>query len=761
MNTNRNNRQLPRVAEEKNIIDSAHRAASRGALLGGAGGTLAGYLAGGKKRKIAAAIGGLTGAVVGDKAGRQYGIRTGAKDVIAARKALNQQRQLAALTAEVRDLAVRAGERDAVRFETVDGATAKKPVRPGQHPTRIYPKAKGPYIAGNGIDDQGEYELTAERQRLAEIYGWGVVSALDDDQLTEANCERLHQQVLDRQARANGPHAGGDRSAEFERNYFAAKLGHATVARMGAAEMHALFVAHQRNGLVEFEDQNETTDFAILNRSRTPEGTFAPDDQVSSAAVRKAYSRDSVTAKAASSDPHTGRDATLAGAVVGAAGLAGRALLKGRKGRLKLPPGVAKIAGSGAPKSFAMTSAPGPGTYPIRRAKLKGKKQPGVPKVAGGKRVPKPARHNMALLIADDDPAFRLDPVKPTRLAPGMHQRVKPARNRKEVLARLKEITQLASRHDLGLGAAVAEGAIDALGIGEATTPKKRRLLRDANGNILNPQFLKDPGVTSTSSFSSALRRLHEFGIGSSITSGAGRFLPEIGAVAGGDLIGESLHDRIVAARQRKAKKARMQVRGGIEAQGPPGPTALAAILGTLNEFSDDSRDRARRRAGDLGAAGVGAAAGGYGAMASYRPGRPAHPGEDLQGKRVFVKRKSVIPSFHVGVGGENGVVHRSPGRGDFREVKRDTFRRNGTGGLRVEDVVNGKTPRANARAASAAAGTKAGPVRYRSEQLRARCRPHSGRPRCESPSPPWCCRSRRRCGPRRHDGRNPEPQEG
>jgi hypothetical protein len=704
MNSNRN-RQIPRVQEEKNVIDAAHRDAHTGALIGGAtaAGTASLLL---KKKRLLGIVGsGALGAVSGAAAGRRIGIDRGARDVHDARKALNQQRQLAALTAEVNDLVMRQTERDALRFETVDGATAAKPVRPGQLKIIRRPSVRGQMSEpGNGRSSEAEF-FSPARQAIADKWGYGIAESLEDDELDDEHAAALHDAIMGKVQKTDSPSAGVRRGEDFERGVLAQHMGARVVEAMSPAEVHAHYLGAVRKGLIELEDQGEATSFAILNRSRTPEGTFAPDDQVSSAAVRRAYSPDSATSRAASADPHTGRNAAIAGATAAAAGIGARALFKGRKGRLRLPPGVAKIAGSGAPKSFAMTSAPGPGTYPIRRAKLRGKKPPGVPKILGKK---KPT--NLGAFLIHDD-AFPLLPQPGQKLAPGMRQRVKPARTRKEVLARLKEITQLASRHDLGLGAAVAEGAIDALGLGEATTPKRKKLMVDANGNVINPKFLPTPATTSTSSFASALRRLHEFGIGSSITSGAGRFLPEVGAIAGGDLIGESLHDRIVAARQRKAKKARMQVRGGIEAQSPPGPTTMSAILGVVQEFDYgvERTARAKRNNTTVAAAGVGAVGGAL-AGAYHDQGRPVKVGDLRPGDSIY-RRQGIGGIFqHSGVVGEDGkVVHRSRGSSVARSVLPQSFVKGGKGPLRRESHSD-DLPRAQAaRNATRASGQRQG----------------------------------------------------
>ncbi len=349
--------------------------------------------------------------------------------------------------------------------------------------------------------------------------------------------------------------------------------------------------------------------------------------------------------------------------------------------------------------------------YPIRRRALRGKKPPTHVRPVS---VGKAKKHSLAFLIHDDD--FPLVPQPGQKLAPGMKRRVSPARTRKDVLARLKEITQLASRHDLGLGAAVAEGAIDALGLGEATTPKRKKLMVDANGNVINPKFLPTPATTSTNSFALAIRRLHEFGIASSITSGAGRFLPEVGAIAGGDLIGESVHDRLKAAQDKK-KRRLLRQRGGVEPLPGMGTaagtmTTMSAVDDTLNEFAHGKErvDRAKRTGTTIAAAGAGGALGAYAGL-RHEPGHVAQPGEIQPGSTIYRRREGFIPTRHYGtVDSQGRVAHRTAGSSKIRNVTTESFRKLGKGRTYVESPRRGdRTPSQIAAAASAAKGTSAG----------------------------------------------------
>jgi predicted flap endonuclease-1-like 5' DNA nuclease len=361
------------------------------------------------------------------------------------------------------------------------------------------------------------------------------------------------------------------------------------------------------------------------------------------------------------------------------------------------------------------------GTYKIRRANLRGKKPPGVPRVKiAGKNT------NLAFLI--NDPDFPLMPQQGQKLPPGVKRRVPLARSRKEVLARLKAITAL-SRRDFGAGglaASLLDGAIDATIYDDTTgqTPaqkraRQQRIQAQQQNASANTSETGDSGNDPTAqprTLDSALDRLAnmDFSAIGRIGSVAGKYLPEAGVIAGGDIVAENIHDRQTDAKTRRRRRL---LRPGGAIQSTPGmgtapgdQTTMSAVHDTLLEFDGDgARDRARKRAGELGAASVGGATGAYAGLATHRPGRPVQPGEDLRGKRVYVRRKSPLPSDHVGIGGEEGVVHRSGGRDSFREVKGGSFRKIGKGPLRTEDIRNGKSPEENARAASRAKGASAG----------------------------------------------------
>ena len=611
-------------------------------------------------------------------------------------------------------------------------------------------------MPGNGIDDQEAYEMSPLRQKLTQIYGYGIVSALGDDELSEENCRALRDQVLNRQAKAGGPRASSNTDPEFERHFLESKLGQRAVSEMPDSLVHCHFLSAQRRGLVEFEDQSETTDFALINRTRNDEGEFTPEGQVNSVAVQRAYARNPrerrtgistaigaggiaaglagavahlrgkrrraprLTAGSSPALPgaigadfaanndgsHPVRD-TLAGVGAGALGVAAALALRKRR-QLRLPTGVPKLP----PRtidvetetlsrrlpfltSFAMGH---PGKYPIKRRALRGKKPPTHVRPVS---VGKAKKHSLAFLIQDDD--FPLVPMKQPKLAPGMRQRVPVAKSRAEVLRRLRAMTQLS------IGSAVAEGAVDALGIGEATTPKRKKLMVDANGNVINPKFLPTPDTTSQSSFASAIARLHQFGFGPV----AGRLAAEGGVIAGADLTAEELHDAIQQARD---KKKRLRQRGGIQATpgmgtAPGVQTTMSAVHDTLLEFDHGNAriDRAKRNGTSVAAAGAGGVAGAIGGL-KYDQGSPVAHSDLKPGDRVYRRFGPGGLFQHSGVVDESGrVVHRTAGSSKLRSVKPDSFSKTGKAPTYREsnptDLPRGKA----ARNASKAAGTRAG----------------------------------------------------
>ena len=721
MNSNQKNFR-PTQHEISDVTAESRRDARRGTLAGGIGGYLAGALLKKKAAKIAGAVaGGVAGHMIGSRVGR----REGAKDVVKSRQALLQNMSARLDSLEERELA-RLG------FETVDGATAAKPVSgiPNRLPRR--PSVRGQRSEpGNGRSSEAEF-FSPTRQAIADKWGYGIAEALDDDELDDEHAAALHDAVMAEIQRTDSPAAGVKRGEDFERNVLATHLGAKAVDAMSPAEVHCHFLSAQRRGLIEFDGADETTDLAILTRERTDTGQFAPEGQTDSLAVQRAYARSprerrtgvSVATGAAGvaaglagayahlrgkkrraprltagSPPalpgaigadfaarddvsHPVRD-TLAGVGAGALGVAGLlALRKRRLARLasgvpKLPPRTIDVDSQTLSRRlpFLTQLAMGhPGSYVIRRRTLRGKKPPtGIhPRQLG-----KAKKHSLAFLIQDDD--FPLVPQQPQKLPPGVKRRVPLARTRKEVLARLKAMTQL-SRRDFGAGslaAGLADGAIDALAVGGATNPaKKKKLLIDANGNVINPQFLPDPGTTSTSSFASAIDRLHELGFGSAATSA---ILRDAGVIAGADLTAEELHDAITKAQKRKKQKALLK--GGIEAT--PGmngaPTTMSSVHSTLTEFdADGARDRARKRAGELGAAGVGGIAGAVGGL-KYDQGSPVAHSDLKPGDRVYRRFGPGGLFQHAGVVGEDGkITHRTRGSATYRAIKPDSFAKTG-----------------------------------------------------------------------------------
>jgi len=747
MNNPNRPRPYPRVQEEKTIIDSAHQTARRGSLIGALAGGVAGSLA--KKRKLGtAAAAALAGGVAGHYAGRAIGVHEGARDVLAARKALDRRSQLAALRADLVELRERS---DAWDFDR--SGNAMEPGLSGQHPVPIFPKSKRKDTQQCGIDDEGDYQLTPERQALAEIYGWGIVSALDDSELSEENCQALMEQVQASMSKANGPHSGGDRSANFERQFLASKLGDKAVSEMPDSLVHCHFLSAQRRGLVEFEDQSEATDFALVSRERNDAGQFVDQDQVSSAAVARAYDprgrrtgrnvgagiaagaglaaalahfrkvRGSKIARigngsaptlpgadfARGDDSHPVRD-TVAGVGAGALGVAGLLALRKRR-RLRLAPGVPRLMpgiGDVIDVESTTLAARHMRPSPFSRGPKRFVKRPR----RGGKLLPGGKKTNLAFLI--NDPDFPILPVKNPVYPKGVKVRVKPAKTRAEVIARLKAMTQL-SRRDFGAGAgalasSLVEGAVDAVGLGNATAPKKKKLMIDANGNVISPNWLPDPGTTSTSSFASAIARLQNFGIGSALTSGVAR---DVGVIAGADLTAEEIHDAIQQAQARKRKKARQQVQGGIETTPGMGgaPTTMSAIFETVREFDhgNERLARAKRNGTTAAAAGAGGIAGAIGGL-KYDQGTPTLHSDLKPGDRVYRRFGPGGLFQHTGIVGEDGrIVHRTAKSSQYRSVKPDSFAKTGKAPTYRESHPS-DLPRAKAaKNATKAAGTRAG----------------------------------------------------
>jgi hypothetical protein len=750
-NTSRN----PSFKPTQHEIDTVSKRARTDALKGGLAGGLAGALVGRKyKAKL---IGAGLGATAGDMIGRRVGRREGARDVVQSRQALLRNNQLAELREQVNELAARAEERDH------NGNNF-----PGSFPQPTMPMRKSVRgmrsVTGNGVSAEAEFFKL--REDLTARYGWGVTSALEDSELTEENCQALHDAIVGKISKTNSPAAGLKSGEDFERAALKVHLGAKAVEAMGPAELHCHFLSAQRRGLVEFEDQDETTNFALINRERSADGTFEPNSATDPGAVRRAYSptqrktgieatgtgiaagaglasaiahlrgkkgkRPRLTGGSvpqlgfalADDDQrgHGARNAAIAG-TAGALGLAG--ILALRKRRLRLPAGVPKLPPRTTPPQFdvetqvmsrrlpVLTSfVKGPGTYRIARATLRGKKQPGVPKLKiAGKKKPT----NLAFLIHDD--AFPLVPQPGQRLAPGMKRRVPFAKSRAEVLKRLKAITALSSQ-EFGAGAAVAEVLTDAASLGglAGITPAQRRArqarLAQQQQNAASDSAMSGDATAQPRTLDSALDRLANmnFGIGDAVTRGAARFAPEVAAIGAGDVIGESVHDRLKAA-QDKRKRRLMRQRGGVEqntAISGNGPTALSSVHNTLVEF-DRGRERMKRDATTAGAAGTGAVAGAIGGL-KHDSGVPIRASDLQPGMRV-TKRFGPGGLFqHVGIVDESGrVVHRTAGSSKLRSVAPSTFQKTGKGPLRHEVHADDLPPRQAAANASRASGTRAG----------------------------------------------------
>jgi len=769
MSNQNRNRPYPRVQEEANIIKAAHQGAHTGALVGGAtaAGTASLFLK--KKRLLGIAGSGALGAVTGAAAGRRIGIDRGAKDVRDARKALNQQRQLEQITRTLDFMEARA---EHLGFESIDGATAAKPVSAIQRRPVARPSVRGMRSEpGNGVSAEA---LFAEaRQDIASRWGWGIASSLADDELTDEHAEALHNVIMGKIQKADAPAAGLRSGEDFERALLAQHMGARVVEAMGPAEVHAHYLGAVRKGLVELDNHDETTDFTLINRTRNGEGEFAPEGQVTSQSIQRAYAsnpRERTTGKTASTVGAVGAAAGLAGAIahlrgrkgkrprltggsvpqlgfaakddgshpvrdtlagVGAGALGAAALLALRKRRqLRLPTGVPKLP----PKtidvetetmsrripfltSFVMGH---PGAYPIKRRALRGKKPPtGIHPRQLGKKKPT----NLAFLIHDPD--FPILPMKQPKLPPGMHQRVKPARTRKEVLERLKAITALSSR-EFGTGnlvGSLAGDAIDAVVGGSLAgeTPAQRRQrqarLAQQQQNVSDDSDIANDSTAQPRTLDSALDRLAnmDFAIGDAITRGAARLSPEIAAIGIGDVLGETAHDKIKAAQDKKKRRLTRQ-RGGVEplpgmGTSPGVQTSMSAVHDTLLEFDhgNERTARAKRNGTTVAAAGAGGIAGAVGGL-KYDQGSPVAHSDLKPGDRVYRRFGPGGLFQHAGIVGQDGkITHRTSGSATYRAIKPDSFAKTGKAPTYRENNPADVSRAKAAKNASKAAGTRAG----------------------------------------------------
>jgi hypothetical protein len=249
------------------------------------------------------------------------------------------------------------------------------------------------------------------------------------------------------------------------------------------------------------------------------------------------------------------------------------------------------------------------------------------------------------------------------------------------------------------LAGSLAEGIVDAVGLGGATNPaKKKKILVDKFGNPINPPTpLPDPGTTSSSSFA--------FGpLASSI-------LRDGGIIAGADLTAEELHDAITKARAKKKQK--QNIRGGIEAT--PGmagaPQTMSAIFETIQEFEHGKErvDRAKRNGTAIGAAGIGGTAGAIGGL-KYDQGSPVSHSDLKPGDRVYRRFGPGGLFQHTGIVGEDGrIVHRTAGSPQYRAIKPDSFAKTGKAPTYRENNPADVSRAKAAKNASKAAGTRAG----------------------------------------------------
>ncbi len=141
---------------------------------------------------------------------------------------------------------------------------------------------------GNGRSSEAEF-FSPARQAIADKWGYGIAEALEDDQLDDEHAKVLYNAVMARMEQVNSPAAGVRHGEDFERSVMATHLGSKAVDAMSPAEVHCHFLSAQRRGLIELDGAEAATDFAILDRERTAQGTFAPEGQVTDQAVARAY----------------------------------------------------------------------------------------------------------------------------------------------------------------------------------------------------------------------------------------------------------------------------------------------------------------------------------------------------------------------------------------------------------------------------------------------------------------------------------------
>jgi hypothetical protein len=665
----------PTTREIDDVTNDARRGARRGAIAGGLTGGVGAslYLPKSTKAKL---IGAGLGAIGGNIAGRKIGRKKGAEDVVKSRGAL--LRQMARRLSEKMTQLESRYRKDDVSVDRngnqmVGGLS-------GQDRNPYWPRPRGIGQCGDGVDAEQQAKFTAERQRLIEIFGHGIVDALDDTELSEEACAALRAALM---ARADSANGYGKSDVTFARKFFAAEKGRAVVDAMRDAEVMAHYLSAKRNGLIQLDQHDDAIDFGIDFRPRNQDGQFEGGSGPSAGAIQRAYNPNPC-------DRATGKNVGI-GAGAAAAGL-GAAVLAAKKFR-KLP---ARLTTSG--KVVDATASP---VKSFARRNMTASPFPGGPKKLI--RRMRRNRRNFALLI--NDPDFPLLPIQQPKLPNGTYQRVPVAKTKAEVLARLRKLTEWSRRYDLGAGSLAAgliDGAIDAAGLGGATKSKKpKKLVLDADGNPYNPNFLPDPGTTTTSSFSAIGR----------IGSVSAKYAPDALTIGAADLTAEELHDAIQTAKKKKKQKA--LVNGGIEQEsGVPGngPTALS-LRATLTEFdSDGARDRARKRAGELGAAGVGGVAGAYAGL-RHDQGRPVRPKDIRPGDVVYRRFGPASVLQHHGVVGEDGkVTHRSAGSSQYRAIKPESFRKIGKGATyREARSSDHLPPKKAARNASKAAGTVAG----------------------------------------------------
>lgn len=661
----------PRQSEENSVIASANRGSDRGAVVGALAGAGLGAKLLRKYRAVGAITGGLSGAAAGSVAGRKIGAASGARHIKEARRSLTENMQV--LNAKLTEL--ESFVSPPLFIDRNGNTNESRPSNVGQnHRIPIY-RLKGNSVGSPGLgrSAEGEAYFSPLREALAAKYGRGIVDALTDGELSEERCKALRDRILSQQRIAGSGCAGEPAfSSAQKRCWLAAKIGEKQTSLMSDAEINCNFLASKRRGLVELNYAPERiNNFDFRSRNSTGEYSNQPD----SAAVQRAYSP---------TQRKTGLG--LAGLAAGAAGVGAGLLLRGKKS-LRLNPRTIDVP----TQSF------------------------GAMLVSGS--APKPIGTEQDKMMPSPEMLKRM----------GLPENLTPLQWRKLQIQKLRNSTsewhaiQERINEFQSVSAALAEDGIEAL-----IKPKKKKQTDqygnpiDEDGNVI-PRKLVDPG-TRQAGVNSVASQTGNTPSGmvattfSSIATAARKALPylkkggvvgsEVGVIAGGDLLGQNIHDA-----QEKKKKKKLQgveqLPGNRNAAGV-GQATQMSIKSVLTEFAQRKKQDSNGHviAGGAAGAGIGAAAG-----ALHRPGSPISHNDLQPGDKVNRRFGPGGVFQHTGVVDESGrVVHRTVGSQKIRSVKPETYGRVGKGSTFREAPGRNDFP-ASQRAANAtkAAGTSAG----------------------------------------------------